>query len=80
MLSKALRCMPDVRRVVGEGPLVVGALVAKACRRRALQLAGGNRDLYGWVFSAFFLGSLLETEGRWDHTIWWPIRDRGRTS
>jgi hypothetical protein len=24
----------------------------------------------------FFLGSLLETEGRWDHTIWWPIRDR----
>jgi len=22
-------------------------------------LAGGNRDLYGWVFSAFFLGSLV---------------------
>jgi MFS family permease len=25
----------------------------------ATDLAGGNRDLYGWVFSAFFLGSLI---------------------
>jgi 4-amino-4-deoxy-L-arabinose transferase-like glycosyltransferase len=23
----------------------------------------------------FFLGSLLETEGRWNHDVWWPIRD-----
>jgi len=23
----------------------------------------------------FYLGSLLETEGRWDHDVWWPIRD-----
>jgi 4-amino-4-deoxy-L-arabinose transferase-like glycosyltransferase len=23
----------------------------------------------------FFLGSLLETDGRWDHNVWWPIRD-----
>jgi 4-amino-4-deoxy-L-arabinose transferase-like glycosyltransferase len=23
----------------------------------------------------FYLGSLLETDGRWDHDVWWPIRD-----
>lgn len=68
----------------GRGLLRIPALVAMAVGLIAILAPWAVRNyraVHSFVPIAvgsgeqFFLGSLLETGGRWNHDIWWPIRD-----